>query len=140
MVKEARQQDVKYHDKMNVFDKQLAKTSKTPLKARLARHRQGHTIPQKGCQAVQGLRRGWSAATPPVERLRIKVAGRSQKWLTACDCESSSFYAPVLHDMYFEGEHLSMQLEQSMSGTSPRLKLITRKKDHEQTGPQSPRS
>ena len=82
-VKEARQLEMEYYDKMHVFDKVLIaqcweRTGKAPLKARWVAKQ------FKGSDSEE-----WFAATPPIEALRALIShttsGTKKKALMVCD-------------------------------------------------------
>ena len=112
-VKEARQLEMEYYDKMHVFDKApiaqcWVRTGKAPLKARWVdidrgtRYRSRWVAKQfKGSDSEE-----WFAATPPIEALRAVIShsmsGPKKKALMVCDVSRASFYAPVQHEIYVE--------------------------------------
>ena len=110
-VKEARQFEMGYYDKVHVFDKVSKaqcweRTGKAPLKARWvdidkgARYRSRWVAKQfKGSYSEE-----WFAATPPIEAPRElishSVSGPKSKALMVFDVSRAFFYAPVQHEMY----------------------------------------
>ena len=112
-VKEARQLEMEYYDKMHVFDKVpiaqcWERTGKAPLKARWVdidkgtRYRSRWVAKQfKGSDSEE-----WFAATPPIEALRALIShttsGPKKKALMVCDVSRAFFYAPVQHEIYVE--------------------------------------
>ena len=112
-VKEARQLEMEYYDKMHVFDKVpiaqcWERTGKTHLKARWvdidngSRYRSRWVAKQfKGSDSEERF-----AATPPLEALRALIShtmsGPKKKALTVCDVSRAFFYAPVQHEKYVE--------------------------------------
>ena len=110
-VKEARQLEMEYYDKMHVFDKvpiapSWERTGKAPLKARRVdidkgtRYRSRWVAKQfKGSDSEE-----WFAATPPIEALRALIShttsGPKKKALTVCDVSRVSFYAPVQDEIF----------------------------------------
>ena len=112
-VKEARQLEMEYYDKMHVFDKVLCaqcweRTGKAPLKARWVdidkgtRYRSRWVAKQfKGSGSEE-----WFAAAPPIEALRAlisnSVSGPKSKALMVCDVSRAFFHAPVQHEIYVE--------------------------------------
>ena len=112
-VKEARQLEMEYYDKMQVFDKVpiaqcWERTGKAPLKARWVdidkgtRYRSRWVAKQfKGSESEE-----WFAATPPIEALRALIShttsGPKKKALMVCDVSRAFFYAPVQHEKNVE--------------------------------------
>ena len=110
-VKEARQLEMEYHDKMHVFDKVLIaqcweRTGKAPLKERWVdidrgtRYRSRWVAKQfKGSDSEE-----WFAATPPIEARRALIShtmsGPKKKALMVCDVSRAFFYGPVQHEIY----------------------------------------
>ena len=112
-VKEARQLEMEYYDKMHVFDKVpiaqcWERTGKASLKARWVDIDKGTRYPSrwvakqfKGSDSEE-----WFAATPPIEALRALIShtasGPKKKALMVCDVSRAFFYAPVQHEIYVE--------------------------------------
>ena len=112
-VKEARQLEMEYYDKMHVFDKVPVaqcweRTGKAPLKARWVdidkgtRYRSRWVAKQfKGSDSEE-----WFAATPPIEALRALIShttnGPKKKALMVYDVSRGFFYVPVQHEIYVE--------------------------------------
>ena len=112
-VKDARQLEMEYHDKMHVFDKVpiaqcWERTGKAPLKARWVdidrgtRYRSRWVAKQfKGSDSEE-----WFAATPPIEALRALIfhsmSVPKNKALMVCDVSRAFFSAPVQHEIYVE--------------------------------------
>ena len=137
-VKEARQLEMEYCDKMHVFDQVLCvqcweRTGKEPLKARWVdidkgtRYRSSWEAKQfKGSDSEE-----WFAAPPPIEALRAlisySVSGPKSKALMVCDVSRAFFYAPVQHELYvelreeakktFQDNNMCAKLRMSMDGT-----------------------
>ena len=101
-VKEARQLEMEYYDKMHVFDQLpifqcFERTGKAPLKARWVdidkgtRYRRRWVAKQfKGSDSE-----GWIAATPPIEALHALIS-------LVCDVSRTFFCAPVQHKIFVE--------------------------------------
>ena len=137
-VKEARQLEMEYYDKMHVFDKvPIAQcweiTGKAPLKARWVdidkgtRYRSRWVAKQfKGSDSEE-----WLAATPPIEALRALIShttsGPKKKALMVCDVSRAFFYATVQNEIYVElceeakktveDNNMCAKLRMSMYGT-----------------------
>ena len=137
-VKEARQLEMVYYDKMHVFDKVLVaqcweRTGKAPLKARWVdidegtRYRSRWVAKQfKGSDSEE-----WLAAAWPIEALRALISysmnGPKKKALVVCDVSRAFFYAPVQHDFFvelceeakntIEDNNMCAKLRMSMYGT-----------------------
>ena len=138
-VKEARQLEMDYHEKMHVFDKVpiaqcWERTGKAPLKARWVdidkgtRYRSRWVTKQfKGSDSEE-----WFAATPPIEALRALIShtmgGPKKKALMVCDVSRAFFCAPVQHEIYVElceeakktvdDNNMCAKLRMSMYGTN----------------------
>ena len=112
-VKEARQLEMEYYDKIYVFDKVpiaqcCERTGKAHLRARWVdidkgtRYRSRWVAKQfKGSDSEE-----WFAATPPIEALRVLVShtmsGPKKKALMVCHVSRAFFYAPVQNKTYVE--------------------------------------
>ena len=133
-VKEARQFEMEYYDKMHVFDKVpiaqcWERTGKAPLKGRWVDIDKGKRY---RCRRVAEQFKGsdseeWFAATPPIEALRALIShtmsGPKKKALMVCDVSRAFFYAPVQHYMYVEltvedNNNMCAKLRMSMYGTN----------------------
>ena len=148
-VKEARQLEMEYHDKMHVFDKvPIAQcwdgTGKAPLKARWVdidkgtRYRSRWVAKQfKGSDSEE-----WFAATQPIEALRALIShtmsGPKKKALMVCDVSRAFFYAPVQHEIHVEDlceeekktvhdNNMCAKLHEHATGPKPQLKIGRRK-------------
>ena len=134
-VKEARQLEMEYYDKMHVFDKVPTaqcweRTGKAHLKARWVdfdkgtRYRSRWVAKQfKGSDSEE-----WFAATPPIEALRALISHTTKKKaLMVCDVSRAFFYDPVQHEIYVElceeakntveDNNMCAKLRMSMYGT-----------------------
>ena len=137
-VKEARQLEMEYNDKLHVFDNVPCaqcweRTGKAPPKARWVdidkgtKYRSRWVAKQfKGSNSEE-----WFAATPPIEALRAlisySVSGPKSKALMICDVSRAFFYAPVQHEIYVElceeakktveDNNMCAKLRMSMYGT-----------------------
>ena len=137
-VKEARQLEMEYYDKMHVFDKVpidqcWERTGKAHLKARWVDidkgtgYRSRWVAKQfKGSDSEE-----WFAATPPLEALRALISytmsGPKKKALMVCDVSRAFVYAPVQHEIYAElceeakktvvDNNMCAKLRMSMYGT-----------------------
>ena len=137
-MKEARQLEMEYSDKMHVFAKVLTaqcweRTGKAPLKARWVdidkgtRYRSRWVAKQfKGSDSEE-----WFAATPSIEALRALISlsksGPKKKALMVCEVSRAFFYAPVQHEIYVElceeakktveDNNMCAKLRMSMYGT-----------------------
>ena len=112
-VKEARQLETEYYDKMHVCDKVpipqcWERTGKALLKARWVDIDKG-TIYRSRWVAKQfkgSDSEEWFAATPPIEALRALIShttsGPKKKALMVCDVSRAFFYAPVQHEIFVE--------------------------------------
>ena len=112
-VKEARQLEMEYCDKMHVFNKVPCvqcweRTGKAPLKARWVDIDKGTRYRSRWVakQFKGSVSEEWFAATPPIEALRAlissSVSGPKSKALMVCDVSRAFFYAPVQHELCVE--------------------------------------
>ena len=137
-VREARQLEMEYHDKMHVFDKVLVaqcweRTGTAHLKARWVdidngtRYRSRWVAIQfKGSDSEE-----WFAATPPIEALRALIShimsGPRKKALMVCDVSRAFYDALVQHEIFVvlcegakqtvEDNNMCAKLRMSMFGT-----------------------
>ena len=112
-VKEARQLEMEYYDKMHVFDEVpiaqcWERTGKAHLKSRWVDTDKGTWYRSrwvakqfKGSDSEE-----WFAAAPPIEASRALIShnmsGPKKKALMVCDVSRAFLYAPVQHEMYVE--------------------------------------
>ena len=136
-VKEARQLEMEYYDKMHVFDKVpiaqcWERTGKAPLKARWVDIDKGTRNRSRWVgRQFKGSDEEWLAATPPIEALRALIShttsGPKKKALMVCDVSRAFFYAPVQHEIFVvlceeakktvEDNNMCAKLRMSMYGT-----------------------
>ena len=137
-VKEARQLEMEYNDKMHVFDKVPAaqrreRTGKAHPKARRVDTDKGtrHRSRRAAKQLTGSDSEEWFAATPPIEALRALIShttsGPKKKAWMVCDVSRAFFYAPVQHEIYVElreeakktveDNNMCAKLRMSMYGT-----------------------
>ena len=112
-VKEARQLEMEFYDKIHVFDKVpiaqcWERTSKALLKARWVDIDKGTRYRSRWVakQFKRSDSEEWFAATPPIEALRALIShtmnSPKKEALMVCDVSRAFFYAPVQHDTYVE--------------------------------------
>ena len=137
-VKEARQLEMEYYDKMHVFDEVLIaqcweRTGKAPLKARWVDNDKGTRYRSRWVakQFTGSDSEEWFAVTPPIEAPRALIShttsGPKKKALMVNDVSRAFFYASVQHEIFVElceeakktveDNNMCAKLRMSMYGT-----------------------